>query len=183
MSTDTNAPSPGHRPPADVVFRDLDESDIPAVEDLYRSMNEHDAYMRFFGARPKHLHTVAAYTCRRLEGSYALGAFRGERLLGIANYIRGPRPQTRPHPDVEIAITVDHSVQARGIGTGLLEHLVAHARSAGIRWLTAEILAENSLMIGVLRDIGLTHELHLDGTTMTLEIDLHAGDLDDSACV
>lgn len=172
-----------HRPPADVHFRDLDHDDVPAVEDLYRRMNQHDAYMRFFGARPKHLNTVAEYTCRRTEGSYAVGAFRGDRLLGIANYVRGPRPQSRPHPDVEIAITVDHSVQAHGIGTGLLEHLAAHARSAGVRWMTAEVLAENSLMIRVLRDVGLAHRLHLDGTTMTLEIDLQGEDLREPAVI
>ncbi|ORM36790.1 GNAT family N-acetyltransferase [Williamsia sp. 1135] len=172
-----------HIPPADIHFRDLDHDDVPAVEDLYRRMNEHDSYMRFFGARPKHLNTVAEYTCRRAEGSYAVGAFRDDRLLGIANYVRGPRPQTRPHPDVEIAITVDHSVQAHGIGTDLLEHLAAHARSAGIRWMTAEVLAENSLMIRVLRDVGLSHHLHLDGTTMTLEIDLQGGDLKEPAAI
>lgn len=178
-----NATSNQHHPPADVVFRPLDDGDVPAVEDLYRRMNEHDAYMRFFSARPKHLNTVAADTCRRIEGSYALGAFRDDRLLGIANYTRGPRPQTRARPDVEIAMTVDHSVQAHGIGTGLLEHLAAHARSTGIRWMTAEILAENRLMLQVLRDVGLAHRLRLDGTTMTLEIDLQGGDLADPAAV
>ena len=166
-----------HALQSDVSIRALTQEDVPAVEQLYAHMNEHDAYMRFFGARPKHLRALAEYTCRQDDGDCALGAFRDDHLLGVANYVRGPLAQNRTRSDVEIAIIVDHNAQSHGIGSALLTRLAAHARAAGIRWMTAEVLAENSLMLQVIRELGLGHRLHLDGSTMSLDIDLKAGDL------
>ena len=68
----------------------------------------------------------------------------------------------------ELAFVVVDAWQRRGIGSILLHHLVAIARSAGLRELTAEVLAENAAMLGVFGKFGFSpagrrqaQELHL----------------------
>ncbi|MDH6291016.1 GNAT superfamily N-acetyltransferase [Rhodococcus opacus] len=55
---------------------------------------------------------------------------------------------------VEFALVVDHEYQSHGIGTMLLTRLVDAARAHGIDRMTAEVLAQNTLMLEVIRDRG-----------------------------
>ena len=70
-------------------------------------------------------------------------------IVGGARYIVGPPDQA------EVAFAVDDAHQGKGIGLALLRHVVALARNAGIRELTADVLPDNSAMLKVLGTSGL----------------------------
>jgi GNAT superfamily N-acetyltransferase len=55
----------------------------------------------------------------------------------------------------EVAFTVVDRCQGRGIGSLLMHHLAAIARQAGIKELTAEVLADNNPMLRVFAKSGL----------------------------
>ena len=54
----------------------------------------------------------------------------------------------------EMAFAVIDAYQAQGIGTKLLQHLIAIAREAGLRELTADVLPENTPMLAVFERSG-----------------------------
>ena len=55
----------------------------------------------------------------------------------------------------EVAFGVDDAHQGLGIGSALIQHLVAIARAAGLDALHAEVLAENTPMLKVFEKSGL----------------------------
>ncbi|MFZ5918006.1 MAG: GNAT family N-acetyltransferase [Chloroflexota bacterium] len=61
-----------------------------------------------------------------------------EEIVGVARYVR----RGADRAEVAIAVADDH--QQRGVGSVLLQHLVAIARAAGITTIEAEVLAENA---------------------------------------
>ena len=137
-----------------VVVRSLRPTDRTDVQDLHERMDQHDAYLRFFGARPKHLEDLAESLCRQDPGRCALGAFIGGILVGVANYVSPADQSDNDSPLVEFGLVVDHEYQSHGIGTMLLTRLVDAARAHGIDRMTAEVLAQNTLMLEVIRDRG-----------------------------
>jgi RimJ/RimL family protein N-acetyltransferase len=54
----------------------------------------------------------------------------------------------------ELAFVVVDAYQGNGIGTTLLRHLVAIAREAGLKEMTAEVLPENAAMLKVFGGVG-----------------------------
>lgn len=90
------------------------------------------------------------------DDRYAVGAMAvdepGRPGLGIARY-------ARRHDDptvAEAAVVVLDSQQGRGIGSVLLEHLVAAARAHGVAALTGTVLWENAGLLDAARSVGAT---------------------------
>lgn len=63
----------------------------------------------------------------------------------------------------EIAFAVDDPHQGLGIATRLMRHLVAIARAAGLRELTAEVLTANAPMFKVFERCGLAATTRREG--------------------
>ena len=151
-----------------VVVRAIGQQDVDAVLALHMRLSEHDRYLRFFGSGTQVLDTITRRITRADDNSHvALGAWLGERLVGVAHYetILGT-------PTAEVALVVDGTVQARGLGTLLLEHLVSVARQHGITRFIAEVLAENRRMIQVFADAGLAFDMTTMGPERHVEIAL-----------
>ncbi len=159
----------GHHGCRRAFLRPTDRDD---VQSLHERMDQHDAYLRFFGARPTHLGDLAASLCRQDPGHCALGAYIGGVLVGVANYVSPVHQLDNDAPLVEFALVVDHNYQSHGIGTMLLTRLVDAARAHGIGRMTAEVLARNTVMLEVIRERGWAHALRRDGTTLHLDLDL-----------
>lgn len=60
---------------------------------------------------------------------------------------------TRPG-QAELAFVVVDAYQGKGIGKALMRHLLAIARNAGLKELTAEVLPENTAMLKVFSGFG-----------------------------
>jgi acyl-CoA synthetase (NDP forming)/GNAT superfamily N-acetyltransferase len=155
-----------------VTVRPLESGDLGELERLHGTLSAEDRYLRFFGA--------PAQTAieRFLQGLVspgdahvlALGAFAGERLIGVGHF------EVLIPEVAEVAFLVEHARHARGVATLLLEHLVAAARRRGVRAFLAEVLAENSAMMRVFHDSGLQYDARLEGSSYHVKLALDSGE-------
>ena len=70
------------------------------------------------------------------------------RIIAGARYVRLPAPRT-----AEIALTIHDDFQRCGIGTFLLRLITQIARSDGIQFLQAEVMASNTGMLRLLQKV------------------------------
>jgi acyl-CoA synthetase (NDP forming)/GNAT superfamily N-acetyltransferase len=151
-----------------VRLRELLPADETKVLDLHTRLSERDHYLRFFSPMVP-LGKVAQRITRPDDGEHAaLGAYLDDALIGVANYEVVPNePGT-----AEIAMVVDGTAQAHGVGTLLLEHLASVGRARGLVQFVAEVLAENYRMIKVFVDAGLGIRASHDGPERQVVISL-----------
>jgi len=151
-----------------VSLRRLGGDDAEAVTKLHQLLSDYDRYYRFFTLQPVPLDELVGKLTEPARGRYALGAFDGDRLIGVAHYVVVPGD-----PKVaEVAIVVAHEDHSLGVGTALLKHLAHIARAHGIGRFVADILCENHLMLMMLFDLGWPCEPLDRGAVRHLEIDL-----------
>ncbi len=151
-----------------VSIRQLVESDKATVLRLHQQLPERDHYLRFFTLGQAHL-TAFATRLTTPDDAHrgALGAFADGELIGVISYEVLDDPA-----EAEVALVVNHAVQAHGVGTLLLEHLISLARDRGVRRFVAEVLAENRQMIDVFAHCGLAVSTHYDGPLLHLTVPL-----------
>src|ERR1700740_3386890 len=101
-----------------ILLRRLEIDDAEAVAALHQHLSDHDRYFRFFTLHPSHLDELVNNLIEPTVGEYALGAFDGDRLIGIANYAVSADPTV-----AEMAIVVAHEDHSHGVGTTLLKRL------------------------------------------------------------
>jgi RimJ/RimL family protein N-acetyltransferase len=158
----------GHR----VLVRALRPDDGPGLAEAFEQLSDTSRYRRFFTAKPRlSEQTLAFLTAVDHHDHEALVAIvpGSGQLVGVARFIRIPR-----QPDqAEVAVTVIDSWQRRGLGTALLRELAQQATEGGIRYFTADILAENQPMLTLARQLGDT-ETTCHGSTVSARIDLPA---------
>ncbi|GAA0971702.1 bifunctional GNAT family N-acetyltransferase/acetate--CoA ligase family protein [Acrocarpospora macrocephala] len=147
--------------------RPLAPGDLAQLHELVDRTSERSAYLRFFTGGRSSAHAYMDLLTRGTYQGHALIAIMHGRLTGVGEYI----PTTK-RAVADMAILLDDRVQGQGLGTILLEHLADHAARHGIRELVGEVLAENSAMLRVLRDIGLEVDFHFDNTTVDVRIKL-----------
>jgi GNAT superfamily N-acetyltransferase len=89
-------------------------------------------------------------------------------LIGVARYIRlADAPDT-----AEVAVTVVDDWQGRGVGTALLHELIACARRGGIRRAAATVLATNTPVLELLREVGAPRVLSQESGVEDLVVDI-----------
>ncbi|BBY37268.1 hypothetical protein MMAN_14020 [Mycobacterium mantenii] len=147
-----------------ISLRGLDGDDAEAVVALHRDLSDHDRYFRFFTVHPAHLDELVSRLIEPADGRYALGAFDGDRLIGVADYT-----VCVDRTAADIAVVVAHEDHSHGVGTALLQRLAQIARAHGIVRFVADVLAQNQLMLAVISDLGwprdrgdCTSIVHLD---------------------
>ena len=72
----------------------------------------------------------------------------------------------------EVAFLVVDAYQGRGVGRLLVKHLIAVARKASLRALTAEVLPENGAMLRLFKDFGFRPAPHRDFGVVHLVLEL-----------
>ncbi len=111
-------------------------------------------YLRYFSAKPRlSQRFIDAFTHVNLPRHAVLFALDGDAIVAMASYDRVGESDA-----AEFAVVVDDAHQGRGIGTLLLEHLVAIAREHGIRRVVADTLPHNKPMLRVFADSGFPVE-------------------------
>lgn len=169
-----------------VRIRAVRPEDRPRLERLYEEMSAENLRLRFFVASRRSARQAAAKVCDpAATGCLALVAEAGGRLVGVAQYDTVPAPAGAPAPTgaatarprtADLALAVADDRHRLGIGTLLVEHLVAAARQAGIRTLTADALADNHAVLRVFAELGLRVTRRLDHTEVHCTVDLTGGD-------
>lgn len=133
-----------------VTIRAVEPSDEAALAALYERTSPQSLRLRFFSfSRYAGKQDIERMLHPRSRDHEAVAAVDRGVILGVGCIERTSTPDT-----AEFALLVDDSHHSNGVGTLLLEHLVAKARAAGYRKLSAEILYENHPMLSVLHDLG-----------------------------
>ncbi|HEX2546130.1 MAG TPA: GNAT family N-acetyltransferase [Ramlibacter sp.] len=118
----------------------------PADAHLYRSLRlralrEHpDAFTSSFEQDSRQPVEAAA---ARLAGHAFWGAYEASELYGFVGLERESRAKNH-HKATVLAMYVAPEVAGHGVGRALLQALLAHARSEGIRSLVLTVTADNA---------------------------------------
>lgn len=161
---------------ADVVLSDggtahlrpIRPDDADALVEFHRQLSPDTVYFRFFSAHPTLTdEEVTRFTNVDYVERMALVAELDGRMIGVARYDREPSTD-----EAEAAFVVADEHQGRGLGSLLLEHLAATARSAGIARLTATVLPTNQRMLGVFRDAGFVRKSQFEDGVVSVELDI-----------
>ncbi|MFD0899158.1 bifunctional acetate--CoA ligase family protein/GNAT family N-acetyltransferase [Actinomadura sediminis] len=151
-----------------VEIRRLDAADRDVVCELHRGLSEQSLYLRFFGLNQAMAGQVADRICRSGGGDHAaLGAWLGGDLVGVAEY----EPTGVPG-EADVAMAVADRMHHRGVGTLLLEHLGSLARANGVVAFRADTLAENTAMLRVFADAGMSARREASGGVVELTLPL-----------
>ena len=133
-----------------VHLRPVVPSDADAILAFHGRMSDRTRYLRYFGAYPQiPPRDLERFTTVDHRDRVAFVALLGDDIVAVARYER-----IGHGPTAEVAFVVEDRHQSRGLGPILLEHLAAAARESGIERFVAEVLAENSAMLGVFRAAG-----------------------------
>ncbi len=138
-----------------VLIRPLVPEDRAELVARYDDLSSQSRRLRFVSA-PAHLserlldHLLDVDYVDRHALVATLVDEPGAPSVGIARYLRSSTDPT----SADAAVTVVDEVQSRGIGTLLLTSLVEAAMTNGITTFTADVLWENSELLGALRAVG-----------------------------
>src|SRR5688572_32271551 len=110
---------------------------------FHARLSKETVYFRYFGAKPRLPERwLDAFTRSEPPRHVVLFAIEGNDIIAMASCERCGDTDS-----AEVAFVVDDAHQGRGIGTLLLEHLVAIARSHGIHAFVADTLFRNDAML------------------------------------
>jgi acetate---CoA ligase (ADP-forming) len=129
------------RPPA--------AADADAVLEFLQGLSERSLYLRFHGIRTVDDSLVGSLLDPDWIETGVLAGCLGDRVVGIANYVRLRDPRL-----AEAAFVVADAEQGRGIGMRLLEQLAERAAATGVTQFVAEVMAENRAMLSVFTGAG-----------------------------
>ncbi|HEX2506420.1 MAG TPA: GNAT family N-acetyltransferase, partial [Gaiellaceae bacterium] len=167
--------------PRDVILRDGStlrlrpprQADEDALVAFLAGLSEASRRQRFHAAVEADPSLVRPYLDPDwMESGALLGELDGgdgERVVALANWSRLRDPRR-----AEVAFAVADDVQGRGIGTRLLEQLAETAGDAGVEEFVAEVLPENSAMLGVFRDAGFEVARTSEGGTVEIRFPIAA---------
>ena len=137
-------------------LREVDPADRQAVRRLHAGMAPEDRYLRFFSLSQDIGGQVADRICRPPGPEHAaIGAWAAGELIGVGSY-----EMTGEEGVAEVALVVADGTHGRGVGTLLLEHLSALARSRGVRAFRADALGQNHSVLRLFADAGLSLQRH-----------------------
>ena len=136
-----------------VQVRQVRPEDAPALARAYANLGEQSRYRRFFTAMPElpdHTLKAAVEVDHKNHEALVATPLRSTEILGECRFVRSPeRPDT-----ADAGVTVVDAWQGRGLGSALLASLSERALEAGVQYFTAEVLAENRTMLGLLPALG-----------------------------
>ena len=152
-------------------MRPVRPDDEPRLVELFHRLSPRTVYQRFFRAYdrlPDHWYHRFAHVDYRTR--LALVAeqqeARGPLLHAVARYEPGEADGA-----TEIAIVVEDAWQHRGLGTLLLDALLAAAEARGLRRFTADVLADNRPMLRVLTRVAHIGRRDLEAGVLTIEFE------------
>jgi len=135
-----------------VNIRQADAGDEPELAAFYARLGVHDGHL--WSPRGRSAATGAAHEAAvPVPIGQSVTAWANDELIGVADY--RTLGSTR---EAEVTVGVTGRGRGRGIETLLLEHLISSARQRGIESFHADVQADNSEMLLVLANLGLTSQ-------------------------
>ena len=154
-----------------VRVRPVERGDKALLAAAFAELGEESRYRRFFTSlRELDARQLAYLTEVDHQDHEALLAIdeRSGSCVGVARYVRIGDGLAEP------AVVVADRWRRRGLGTALLERLVARARANGITRFSAVVLAENREAIGLVENLGDATRV-ASGRELRFDVALPAG--------
>jgi acyl-CoA synthetase (NDP forming)/GNAT superfamily N-acetyltransferase len=152
-----------------VHIRPVRDGDRDALLALNDRVSDTSIYYRFFSLSR---HTADIYLDRLLRPPdsehESIVALVGGKLVGVAAFERVTATSA------EIALLIDDHDQHEGIGTILIEHLASIAGHGGVRQFVADVLAQNTAVLGMIRDLGFVVSRKPEHEIVRLSFDIDA---------
>ncbi|MES2958612.1 MAG: N-acetyltransferase [Pseudomonadota bacterium] len=146
-------------PLPDIVVRDLGEADLQAYKALRDHALAHHEEAFTSDAVAEAQRTAQSYRARlggEGHGSFTLGAWRGDRLVGAISCERDPRSKVR-HLGHIVGTMVAIDQQSKGVGRALLDALIGRAAAdAELQQLTLSVTAGNRAALHLYERAGFT---------------------------
>jgi acetyltransferase len=135
-----------------VFVRPIRPEDEPLIHEFLRHVTPQDLRLRFFAPMKEFTHEfIARLTQLDYARAMAFVAFdepTGD-LVGVV----------RIHSDSvyengEYAILLRSDLKGRGLGWALMQMIIEYARSEGLKVISGDVLAENTVMLAMCRSLG-----------------------------
>ncbi len=151
--------------------RPVRPADASLIQTFHERQSKESTYLRFFAPLPR-LSDKDAYRFANVDyrERVALVMEADDRMVGIARYDRvGESP-----PRAEVAFNIADDFQGRGVGSVLLEHLVAIGQEDDVQEFVADVLPQNRKMLAVFSDAGFEVSRHFDDGVVALSFRIAA---------
>jgi acetyltransferase len=154
------------------LIRPIEPDDRDRLREGFESASPESIFQRFLSPQPRlsgsQLDYLTAIDHVQHEGLIAIDPETGQSL-GTARYVRDPdRPE-----EAEFAVGVGDRWMRIGLGTALLEALLARARESGIVRVTGVIHAENTAIKRLVEKVAGPYETAPTGAgALEITIDL-----------
>ena len=149
-------------------LRPIRPDDAERLVALHGRLSEQTIYQRFFTVVRRLPTNWARYLAevdyqRRLALVVERQSPQGPELVGVGRY----EPTDQPGR-VEVAFVIEDRWQHLGLGTALFNDLLAAAEARGIREFSAEVLADNTRMLDLIRRFGVIVSSRRDHAVVSL---------------
>jgi ribosomal protein S18 acetylase RimI-like enzyme len=146
-----------------LFVRPLRNGDTATVAAVFARLGYESRRARFNGPKPSLGDTDLEQLARVDATHHALVAF----VAGDAEPVALAR-LVRDGDTAEIAFEVADAYQQLGIGAALTEELLADARAAGIRTVTALVASDNRAALALLRRVLKAFDVRFEGPELTV---------------
>jgi acetyltransferase len=139
-----------------VRIRPIRPEDEALYRDFSAAVTPEDLRLRFFGAGPRLSHGFLARLTQidyAREMAFVAVSEETGALLGVARFIADP-----DYVSGEYAVQVRSDLKGRGLGWRLMQYLIEYAGAEGLKELHGMVLAENSTMLQMCRELGFAVE-------------------------
>jgi acetyltransferase len=139
----------------EVLLRPVRPEDEPAHRDFITSLSPADSHFRFFHYVRSMPHSELArltqidYDREMAFVATLRDASGGEATAGVVRTVADPDNDT-----AEFALVVRSDMKRQGLGTHLLEKMIAWCRSRGTRQMAGDVLADNQPMLRLAQRFG-----------------------------
>ena len=146
-----------------LLVRPLRNGDVDTVAALFERLGERSRRARFNGPKPSLGSAELAHLAAVDETRHVLvGYLEGDPgPVAIARLVRDG-------DSAEIAFEVADEHQRHGIGSALTAELLADARAAGVREVTALVASDNTAAVSLLRRVLDRLEVRFDGPELSI---------------
>ncbi|HEU5019281.1 MAG TPA: GNAT family N-acetyltransferase [Pseudolabrys sp.] len=137
---------------AKVLLRPLAPEDAALYPDFIAELTPDDLRLRFFApmrqVSPELIDRLIHYDPMRAMAFIAIEEGSG-RMLAVVRLHDDPGGESG-----EFAIIVRSRLKGRGLGSLMMKHMIAYARAKGLRYVSGQVLAENTSMLAMCAELG-----------------------------
>jgi acetyltransferase len=182
VKTDTAMSYPAHlitqntlRDGTALTIRPIRPADMDLEKAFVKKLSDYSRYYRFMHPirelSPAMLEDFTHPDYDREMALIALVTPRGtEEEIGVARYVKYPDGR-----QCEFALAVADAWHGKGVGTALMQELIANARLVGLESMEGFVLSTNQPMLKLVKFLGFSVEISSDDPTqMTVRKDLSA---------